>query len=136
MDVRELLIRHEGMRLKPYVDTVGKTTIGVGRNLTDIGISQSEALGLLDNDIAKAQDECDKYPWFSGLSDARKAAMLSLVFNLGPTRLAGFVKFLKAMAASDWAAAAEELEASKWYAQVKSRGPEIVNLILANEWPV
>jgi len=31
----EQLTRHEGLRLKPYVDTVGKLTIGCGRNLDD-----------------------------------------------------------------------------------------------------
>lgn len=36
------LSRDEGRRLKPYLDTVGKTTIGVGRNLTDVGISEDE----------------------------------------------------------------------------------------------
>ena len=42
-----LLIRHERLRLKPYTDTVGKLTIGVGRNLTDMGLTQDEVLLLL-----------------------------------------------------------------------------------------
>src|SRR4051812_27390106 len=32
------LIIDEGLKLSPYTDTVGKLTIGVGRNLTDVGI--------------------------------------------------------------------------------------------------
>ena len=43
MDIYEQLIRDEGLRLFPYTDTVGKLTIGVGRNLTDAGISADEA---------------------------------------------------------------------------------------------
>ena len=32
----EQLIDHEGIELKAYKDTVGKITIGVGRNLDDV----------------------------------------------------------------------------------------------------
>ena len=41
------------MRLTPYRDTVGKLTIGVGRNLDDVGITDAEARFLLENDIAR-----------------------------------------------------------------------------------
>ena len=41
--IEEQLILHEGLRLKPYRDTVGKLTIGVGRNLDDVGITRAEA---------------------------------------------------------------------------------------------
>ena len=40
----EQLKVHEGLRLKPYKDTVGKWTIGIGRNLEDKGITEQEAL--------------------------------------------------------------------------------------------
>ena len=46
--MRELLMsmlkRHEGFRAFPYLDTVGKLTIGYGRNLSDVGISIEEAV--------------------------------------------------------------------------------------------
>ena len=48
--MKEQLLRHEGLRLKPYRCTAGKLTIGIGRNLDDCGISQKEAYALLDND--------------------------------------------------------------------------------------
>ena len=41
----------EGLRLKPYVDTAGKLSIGVGRNLDDKGISKTEADFLLADDL-------------------------------------------------------------------------------------
>ena len=31
--IKEQLVRHEGLRLKPYRCTAGKLTIGIGRNL-------------------------------------------------------------------------------------------------------
>ena len=41
------LIRDEANRLKPYRDSVGKLTIGIGRNLDDRGISKEESFFLL-----------------------------------------------------------------------------------------
>lgn len=52
----EELVRHEGLRLKPYKCSANSWTIGVGRNLDDIGISGSEALVLLKHDIARNKD--------------------------------------------------------------------------------
>ena len=52
--VIESLIRDEGLELKPYRDSVGKLTIGIGRNLDDKGISESEARMLLANDVDDA----------------------------------------------------------------------------------
>lgn len=46
--LHDMLIRHEGLRLKPYHDTVRKLTIGIGRNLDDVGITHEEALILLE----------------------------------------------------------------------------------------
>ena len=39
----ETLIRYEVLRLRPYTDSVGKLTIGVARNLDNLGISREEA---------------------------------------------------------------------------------------------
>ena len=49
------LIIDEGIKLKPYTDSVGKLTIGVGRNLNDVGISEDEARFLLGNENAQPQ---------------------------------------------------------------------------------
>ena len=49
--IKEQLVARVGLRLKPYRCTAGKLTIGIGRNLDDCGISQSEAYVMLINDI-------------------------------------------------------------------------------------
>ncbi|HEX9879647.1 MAG TPA: hypothetical protein VGB25_05595 [Candidatus Binatia bacterium] len=71
--LQEMLIRHEGLRLKPYRGTVGKLTIGVGRNLDDAGITRDEALALLRHDIDRVRKEVSAaFPWFGGLNPVRK----------------------------------------------------------------
>ncbi|KAG0310255.1 hypothetical protein BGZ97_012685, partial [Linnemannia gamsii] len=77
------LSRDEGRRLKPYRDTVGKLTIGVGRNLTDVGISESECDMLLENDIARIRAWLDlKLPWWRDMDKVRQRVLINMTFNL------------------------------------------------------
>ena len=54
----EQLMVHEGLKLQPYKCTAGKLTIGVGRNLDDVGITDIEAKFMLENDVARCMGEC------------------------------------------------------------------------------
>lgn len=127
---RRLLLRHEGIRLKPYKDSVGKLTIGIGRNLDDIGISEMEALYLLSNDIRRVSKQAqDAFPWFKSISVTRQDVVLSMIFNLG---LAGFSKFkmlIQAIAVQDYERAAKEMIQSKWSQQVGNRAKELAQMM-------
>lgn len=126
----EQLIIDEGLRLKPYVDTVGKTTIGVGRNLTDVGISKSEAVMLLGADIDAVVVALDaKLPWWRTLSDVRQNALANMAFNLGINRLMGFANMLSALKSGDYAKAADEALNSTWARQVSQRANRIADAI-------
>ena len=109
-NLSDQLIRDEGLRLHPYRDSVGKLTIGIGRNLDDKGISLAEADALLANDIKDATDSLEaNFPWTMDLDDARKGALLNLTFNMGIRGLSAFVKFLAAMKTGQWLTAKAEL---------------------------
>ena len=125
------------MRLKPYTDTVGKLTIGIGRNLTDVGISSSEAFYLFENDIDRHWKElADRFPWVTSLDDVRQVAMTNLAFNLGVPGLAKFVNTLAAIKRGDWQTAANGLRRSLWFKQVqRSRSERIIGMILTGAWP-
>lgn len=134
--LEQQLIRHEGLRLKPYQDTVGKTTIGVGRNLTDVGISEDEAMDLLKNDINKVgQDLTDHLGWWNGLDEARRIVLMNMTFNMGITRLLGFHNMLVALQAGDYQKAADEMKNSVWYTQVKGRGIELEQIMRTGVLP-
>lgn len=135
VDVKQLLIGHEKLTLKPYRCTAWRLTIGVGRNIQDRGISESEALFMLDNDLADVKQQCKAYPWFRELSDVRQAAIIDLIFNLGPGGFAGFKKFHEAMRLKQYVLAAAELKDSDWFGQTGRRAPRICSMILNNEWP-
>ena len=128
--LQALLIRHEGLRLKPYTCTAGKMTIGVGRNLDDNGITEVEAMNMLDRDIAVTTATLrDEFHWFADLDRTRKDAVISLGFNLGVPRLKGFTKFLAAMTLHDYDTAAREMLDSKWATQVGQRAIELAGMI-------
>lgn len=124
------LLIDEGLKLKPYQDTVGKWTIGVGRNLDDVGISKSEAMMLLGADIDKVMAQLDdKLPWWSGMSDARQQAIANMAFNLGIERLLGFKNTLAAMQAGRYDEAANGMLASKWALQVGQRARRLADMM-------
>src|SRR5574341_784631 len=79
LDVATLMAelkRDEGVRLKPYRDTVGKLTIGAGRNLDDKGISAVEATILLANDIEEVCAALDaELAWWRDLDGVRQRAI-------------------------------------------------------------
>lgn len=126
-----LLEQHEGRRAFPYRDTVGKLTIGVGRNLTDRGLSADEIDLLLSNDVAIAGEVCADIfgASFAGVSVPRRVALLSMAFNMGGPRLAGFRRMRAAIAAGDWDRAAAEALDSRWARQTGKRAGHIAAML-------
>jgi len=128
--LREQLIRHEGLRQRPYMDTAGKLTIGVGRNLTDRGLSLDEVNLLLDNDIASArEDVLHAIPWSRQLDTDRFDVLVNMCFNLGIPRLIGFKNFLASLRVGAYDAAAQYMLDSRWATQVGARATELAAIV-------
>ena len=129
--IKAQLVRHEGLRLKPYRCTAGKLTIGFGRNLDDCGISQTEAYLLFENDIQNCEKQLiDEIPEiYNPLDEVRKSVLLNMCFNLGIGGLLGFNNTLAFIAAGDWERAANGILASKWAKQVGRRAIELSELM-------
>ncbi len=127
--LEELLIRHEGLKLKTYLCTAGKTTIGVGRNLDDNGISKEEALFLLRNDIETCKQEASRFFWYEALSSVRKDVIVSMIFNLGLYRFSRFKNMIKALESKDYPEAARQMLDSKWATQVGNRAIELSKMM-------
>ncbi|MDD2229876.1 MAG: glycoside hydrolase family protein [Candidatus Cloacimonetes bacterium] len=125
------LVRHEGLRLKPYRCTAGKLTIGVGRNLDDRGISQKEAYAMLERDILDCEQQLlDEIPViYTALDEVHQSVLLNMCFNLGLKGLLGFNNTLAFIAAGDWERAANGMLASKWAKQVGLRAIELSEMM-------
>lgn len=127
--LRDHLVVEEGYRKKPYVDTVGKVTIGVGRNLTDKGLSGPEVEFLLNNDITETEALLDaRLPWWRKLDDARQMVIMDMAFNMGG-KLFTFVNTLAAIKRGDWAAAKAGMLAAKWAQQVGDRADRLAQIM-------
>ena len=131
-----LLILHEGEQLKVYRCPAGKLTIGIGRNLEDLGIAQNESRFLLATDIARVAAELDtSFPWWRGLSKIRRAVLIDMCFNLGLPRLKSFRKMLTALQTNDWPEVAAQMRDSKWYSDVKDRADRLIRMMQTDQWP-
>jgi lysozyme len=135
------LSRDEGIRLYVYDDAngkpitkgsvvVGHPTIGIGRLLTSArGISKSEAMALLDNDLAWVFDDLDRNcPWWRRMPEPAQRGLANMALNLGWPRLSAFRNMLAALQAMDYATAAREALDSKWAKQVGARAERIAAL--------
>jgi lysozyme len=131
----EQLKIHEGMKLKPYKCTAGKLTIGIGRNLEDVGISEDEANMLLRHDIQEATRQLlHAFPWMGEFNDARISAMINFTFNVGIGTVKKFENTLSYMQSGDWDKAADEMMDSRWARQVGNRAVEVTEQIRTGKW--
>lgn len=122
----------EGLRLKAYQDSLGVWTIGYGTNLQELTIDKGTAIKWLADKLAEAERECERFPWYAGLSPRRQRAVVELVYNLGMPRLMGFTKTLAALSQGEYATAAKELLDSKWAQQVgPTRSHRIAGMIVS-----
>lgn len=145
--VEAQLNRDEARRKFPYMDCCGKPwrectcdpkgklTIGVGRNLDDDGISDSEIDTLLGNDIAFVKAQLAVHlTWARSLDDVRYAVLIEMAFNMGIEGLMGFHEFLGAMHDHNWTEAAAQMRDSAWQAEVKERATRLEQQVLTGEW--
>ena len=133
----KMLKRHEGVRSKVYMCSANYETIAVGRNISEsgLGLSEDEINYLLNNDIKRVREELtDSYFWFPAMNEARQDALVDISFNLGQTRLRGFVKALEAMSREQFDIAADEFMDSKWSGQVGNRAVEVTEMIRTGEY--
>ena len=143
------LLKSEGLRLEVYQDTLGIDTIGVGRNLEDRGITkeeldaldipnietvyqhgitESDAMFLLENDVQIVEEELLKaHPCIAELDAVRQLVLVDMAFNMGVPRLCKFKKMWAGVHEGDFRTAAKEMLDSRWAIQVKSRSHKLAH---------
>ena len=160
--IEEQLILHEGVRLECYRCPAGKWTIGVGRNLEAVGlldyeqehilgcrglnkfqviellqetgITYSEAMFLLNNDIIRIRAELERdYRWFKFLNEVRQKVVIDMRFNLGEAGFAGFKKMIQQLELENYWNVAEEMHDSKWCSQVGERSKRLVRMMVTGQ---
>lgn len=128
--IKERVINHKGLRLKPYRCSGNKLSIGYGRNLEDCGISQKEAEYLLENDLRNSHKECIRsFWWYPEMPSIRQGVILEMCFNLGLTRLKTFKKMISACELKNYELVSQEMLNSLWARQVGERAKTLANIM-------
>lgn len=128
--LKNLLVAHESYRQFVYTDSTGHLTIGIGRNLSDRGVSTTEALQLLDDDILYFSSKLNHLlNFFSKLSEPRQIALIDMCFNLGVQGLLQFTQMMLALEAGNYDQAADEMLNSKWAQQVGERATTLATIM-------
>lgn len=152
----EELVKHEGLRLQVYQDTLGIDTIGIGRNLKDRGISKEElneldiptidhvyeygiteadAMLLAENDVQIVEEELLRaHPCVEDLDAVRQLVLVDMAFNMGVPRLCKFKKMWNAVHEKKFDIAAKEMLDSRWATQVKSRSTKLAHAMHHGEF--
>ena len=121
----------EGFRSEPYLDTVEVATIGYGTtfilgepvSLNTPKMAEPVARGILRSDLFQAcHDAQVVFNRFDEMNSVRQEVLANLAYNIGRTRLNGFVKMITAAQSLDYAEMAEQMKDSKWFRQVGQRG--------------
>jgi lysozyme len=142
--LKDMLIRHEGWKNRPYTCPAGHKTIGVGFNM-EVNIMPSDIAShlrlkgylpddminrLLDISIDTAVMNCKEiYKGFDDFSENRQLALIDFLFNVGAGTALRFKKMRQAIKEGDWNRAADEMIDSAWFKQVKGRATEVVDLV-------
>lgn len=126
----DMIKKQEGWSAYLYTDTAGKTTGAYGRNFTDVPISLDEGELMLMNDIATAEHEAVKYPWFNAMDNAnRQDVVVNMIFNMGAASFAGFQHMIASLATSDYEQAAKDMLNSLWATQVGQRAIDLAKIM-------
>jgi lysozyme len=126
------LIKHEGCKHFPYIDSVGKITIGIGVNLTDRGISNDWIDSTFNDDADGTYKQLmNKYPWFSELTMNRQIALIDMCW-FGIKKFEEFTKTIAALEVHNYAVAAHEIINSEYRNQVGNRAFDIAHTILTD----
>ena len=136
-DTKAMIIQHEGKRNKPYKDSLGLWTVGVGHLIGDgktlppewnKTFSDEEVMNLFEEDFAHHKKIAEDTPGYQAANEGGKAAFIDLSFNMGkwwpkwPTTK-------KLLENEQFEDAASAMKDSKWYTQVGNRAVTITSLV-------
>lgn len=146
------LRRDEGYDDKPYRDSEGWLTIGIGhlidprkgaslypvdqKELDDNGsLSQATIERIFQDDVMGKHNELIvALPWATGLTEPRYGCLLNMSFQMGVTGLLGFKNTLAMIKSGDYDGAASGMLNSKWASQTPNRAKRVSEQMRTNKW--
>lgn len=152
--LQDQLRQMEGERLTAYQCSQGYWTVGVGRNLETVGLSDTESLAILGEivdrheaierlqhlvitpeqsemlfmaDLSRSEEQCYRNIRMNG-NNARRAVIINMCFQLGISGLLGFTNTLAFYESENYIDTSVEMMNSKWAREDTPSRAEILRL--------
>jgi lysozyme len=137
---KALTVFHEGIVPFKYKDSLGLDTAGVGHLCTKSEpcpetIDIPTAMKWYDKDYERALSFAKRDPAWGSLNDARRAALVDLMFNMGPSRWGKFKATRKALGQQKYEDVAKGLLNSAYARQTKQRAERIAEIFRTGTIP-
>ncbi len=160
-DIFDLKVYEEGYREKPYRDSEGYPTVGIGIRIGPKGADLAQYRFTVPRTVAEVWVRCyldqmvleietkpayaqirqvlnylrvRAYTGASDYEDPRISVLLSMGYQMGLDGLALFNNTLAAMGAGSWDAAAAGMLASKWAKQTPNRAKRHAEQMRTGKW--
>lgn len=118
MTLLDRVLKNEGFKPKPYLDSIGVSTIGHG--LTHVTREESKA--IVDARLKRyAKNLKTKRPWIARYPVEVREILVEMNFQLGTKGTNEFKKMFAAIKKKDFNLAAAEMRDSKWSNQTPDR---------------
>ena len=106
---------HEGFSSVVYKCTAGYDTIGYGKRVKYLKVTQEQAEEWLKEDLENLKYVlADKYAWFLPSPQEVKDIVMNMAYQLGPTSFSKFKRTIKLFKNKDYEGASIEMLDSKW----------------------
>jgi lysozyme len=141
-DILSQLLRDEGFRSSPYIDTRGNNTVGVGHNLDSnplpnetYPLTVQRAKAILADDVARIWGTMQSHlPWVRSLPDVYAGVLTNMAFNMGVGGLLGFRTTLGHVQAGRYEDASVSVLQSAWATQVGARAQRLSLQLKTGVW--
>ena len=107
--------KHEGFSSVPYRCTADKLTIGYGKRIKYLQVTEEQATEWLEEDLENLKYTLSgKYDWFLPAPQEVRDIVMNMNYQLGVSAFSKFKKTIKYIADKDYKMAAIEMLDSKW----------------------
>ena len=115
MSLIDSIKKHEGFSPVVYKCTAGYDTIGYGKRIKYLKVTEEQSLEWLEEDLEHLHYVlADKYDWFLPAEEEVKDIVMEMAYQLGVSAFSKFKKTIRLIKVKDYKAASIEMLDSKW----------------------
>lgn len=137
----KLIELEEGWRNRPYYCSENYPTIGYGFKLgvknaplPKFILPKSAGDVWLNEHLEELKTKIMFEPWYTGMNRARRAVIISMMYQMGFTGVLKFKKMIAAIYEGDYGTASDEMLDSRWAKQTPERANRHAIQLNSGEW--